>query len=1555
MHSPRLRLSKPFVIILALLVSAAALLSVRSAHAQDPRSPRLDRPELILEQAGGQTRVWIEAPTPDGGLERSLLRTTEASVTPGTTGFDPARRAAFATWSEAGAQRWFAYSRDAGASWSEAQELETHLALRDGAIEPGQPAPSAPQGYGLPEAGHVYLVQLRTISLPEWRDALAGAGAELLAYFPHNAHLVRLAPESMERLRDLDFVQRVEPYHPWYRIERGLRAWLTADDTMRAKQRVRAMSFGWGAEAKRGIVEAASRLGAEIVKNTPSGHVVELSVTREQLRALAADDTVMWVDRWSEPENDMDLVREDAGTNWLEDNFGYCGQGVRGEVLDSGVQEDHKDFDGILLHGDHDTASHGTSTYGIVFGNGDRDGDGSAKGTGHMPCSEAQGIFADYGFLGDRFAHTEELKQDPYFASFQTNSWGNARTRSYNSYSHEMDDIIWRLDIAILQSQSNAGDPDSRPQAWAKNIISVGGVKHKDTLDTSDDEWDFGASTGPAEDGRIKPDIHYWYDNIYTTTTGDGYTSTFGGTSGATPESAGVLGLMVQMWSENVWETDPLGSTVFERQPHFSTMKALLVNNAQQYPFSGEDDDLTRVHQGWGRPSARVAHERADTSFIVDEEVILEVGDFDIYEVDVPAGESELKVTMVYPDPPGTTSATLHRINNLDLKVTSPSGDVYYGNWGLKEANYSSPGGEPNDVDTVENVFVENPEAGTWEVEVSAPEINQDAHLDTSDDDAVFALVVTGGTSQLAQPSEGRVRMDQETYSCDDRIEIRVIDGNVGASTVPVTIWSDTEPGGESLVLNETGPDAGKYSGEIFTTADPASPDDGLLSVANGDTITVEYIDADDGAGGTDIPRRDEATTDCLKPLISNVDEEGVTDVAATITWDTDELATSEVIWGETTPPTQSEEGFGRTKDHAIDLTDLAECTIYYYEVRSADEFGNLAIDDNGGTYYYFETLGDFGDGLQPCSAGQVTIDEDDYSCADDLTFRVVDIDLNQNPDAAETTTLWATSTTETEAEGVTVTETGPNTSKFTGSIPTAGGSPTADGVLQTSHGDILTVTYKDADDGTGAPATSFDTATADCGGPEISELSADTLTDARFTVRWKTGEPADTVVEWGTTPDLGESSSSSALTTDHAVVLNQFDVCTPVYVRVSSTDEHGNTTTADLSGSPHEVLTYDIPGLYWRDRFEDGASDWSLQGEWEQGAPQGLGGSSGPSDPADAYNNQGVLGHDLSGQGDYGGDYEPGSNEIATSPTLDASSWTNTKLIYHRRLNTHGSDDASLWLWTDAGRPLYRNDGTVSESSFSVQSFDLGAAVDGSPAMRLEFRQSADGAIQYAGWTVDDIILKDGSLPDYAACGDCQQPPSFAGATSAVDNDACGDTGVTVSWNAAFSWGSGAQGTYALYRGDAPGFEPGPSNLVQAGIEGLSFVDESAPTDTTSYYLVRAENAETCSDGPNNGGVTDGGAVYVPVEETLDRPVPGEVGEVDVSLVNEAHVRIEWVAPSDAAEYRVYRSTEPQPETFALLDTTEETFLEDLNSGANANTYFYLVKAANACGEEGP
>ena len=96
--------------------------------------------------------------------------------------------------------------------------------------------------------------------------------------------------------------------------------------------------------------------------------------------------------------------------------------------------------------------------------------------------------------------------------------------------------------------------------------------------------------------------------------------------------------------------------------------------------------------------------------------------------------------------------------------MISPSGTTYWGNYGLT-GNYGQTAGlwsvaddnpatsEADAFNTVENVFVPNPDAGTLTVRVRAYEINQDGHVETVGlpMDADFALVVSSGISSRGQ------------------------------------------------------------------------------------------------------------------------------------------------------------------------------------------------------------------------------------------------------------------------------------------------------------------------------------------------------------------------------------------------------------------------------------------------------------------------------------------------------------------------------------------------------------------------------------------------------------------------------------------------------------------------------------------------------------------------------------------------------------------------------------------------------------------------------------
>jgi serine protease AprX len=619
------------------------------------------------------------------------------------------------------------------------------LHLQRGVFDPlvdGAPVPVA----GLEASGRLHLVQYVTQSVEAYHDALRAAGATVRHYMPEYGNLVEMDAEAAARVAALPFVRWVGPYHASYRLEAELLAELQADTY--APKRLHVQVLERGPAMKNRVAQRIEALGAEVVWIIDEGFRLDAVLTAEQLRTVASWDEVLWIDRWSAPEEDMDKVRIDGGANFLEGITGFNGAGVRGECMDGNVLESHPDLVSrpILFHGNRSgSASHGTPVTGIVFG----DGAGLASRRGLLPLG--QGIFASYGSLNNRYAHTQELLQAPYFACFQTNSWGSSLTSAYNSTSMEMDDILFDTDIVITQSQSNAGSTSSRPQAWAKNIVSVGGINHEDTQTLADDNWSNAGSIGPAQDGRIKPDLCYWYESIAAPSSGGG-TTQFGGTSAATPITAGHFGLFFQMWHAGLFGNTP-GATVFDSRPKSTLTRAFMMNTASRYNFAGANHDLTRVHQGWGRANVETIYEDRDKFFWVNETDVLEETESVAYPLTVDANTPELVVTLVYLDPAGTTSSSLHRINDLSLRVTAPGGqEFYWGNNGLTLSNVSTPGGSSNTKDPVEMVIVPNPAAGIWTVEVFADDINQDAHVETPALDADFALVVRGTAGSGGTP-----------------------------------------------------------------------------------------------------------------------------------------------------------------------------------------------------------------------------------------------------------------------------------------------------------------------------------------------------------------------------------------------------------------------------------------------------------------------------------------------------------------------------------------------------------------------------------------------------------------------------------------------------------------------------------------------------------------------------------------------------------------------------------------------------------------------------------
>ena len=591
----------------------------------------------------------------------------------------------------------------------------------------------------------LYLVQFETQILPGYKKQLQSLGIEVLRFVPDHALLVRSENSKIHQVLERPFVKDVFNFGGAYKMSGLSRSlWLQPSafsqgiyDVLLVNEKDRSQ-----------VVEQARDMGLSIVRNRPQGFSLQVYGDLLQLQALASSASVLWIEPApTKIEEDMDIVHIQGGVKSLTQNTGqYKGQGIVGHVLE-GVYKDHLDFatddyrEAPIAIGDETPNSHGQKTFGIIYGSGK--GDSTAMGL--MP--RAQGLYTNnrYVFNKDnRYELTQELIEK-HQVMLQTASWGYPTTTQYNARSLEMDKIIFDLDIAITQSQSNRSSKQSRPQAWAKNIISVGAVHHGNNTDFSDDSWSKGgASIGPASDNRIKPDIVSYYDGIHTT--GNTKYGKFGGTSAATPIINGHLGIIIEMYTDGIFGNKlqfPKADR-FNNRPHASMAKALLINSARQYQFKGLTHDLTRTHQGWGHPNLQGLYDMRGKMLTIDETDVLPALGNTTYTVEVTKDEPQFVATMVYSDPVGVLGADIHRVNNLDLVVTAPDGTAYYGNNGLYVSNFSIAGGESDKINTVENVIIKDPRPGTWTVTVVATEVNQDGHVETEEMDVDYSLVVSG-------------------------------------------------------------------------------------------------------------------------------------------------------------------------------------------------------------------------------------------------------------------------------------------------------------------------------------------------------------------------------------------------------------------------------------------------------------------------------------------------------------------------------------------------------------------------------------------------------------------------------------------------------------------------------------------------------------------------------------------------------------------------------------------------------------------------------------------
>ena len=267
----------------------------------------------------------------------------------------------------------------------------------------------------------------------------------------------------------------------------------------------------------------------------------------------------------------------------------------------------------------------------------------------------------------------------------------------------------------------------------SKNVLCVGAindiVQQGIPLPNPVIEPTYFTSWGPADDGRIKPDVVANGDKLFSTSSADDdvYIE-MSGTSMASPATSGIACLLTEFFAVKVG-----------RPAEAIEIKALLIHTANDAGTEGPDPAF-----GWGWIDALRAGQVIDGrngAVMRLEEV--QQGETVEFQMKQNAASDDVRATVVWADPPappntgGLNDPTRTLQNDLDLTLIAPDKSTHYP-YRLVRTDPLAPAltDGPNQVDNVEVVDAPR-SAGTWTIRVTAAKT-------LVGETQSFALIVTG-------------------------------------------------------------------------------------------------------------------------------------------------------------------------------------------------------------------------------------------------------------------------------------------------------------------------------------------------------------------------------------------------------------------------------------------------------------------------------------------------------------------------------------------------------------------------------------------------------------------------------------------------------------------------------------------------------------------------------------------------------------------------------------------------------------------------------------------
>lgn len=653
------------------------------------------------------------------------------------------------------------------------------IRLRNGAIEPPEKS-SLKLDTAVPKAAY-YIIQFQGPIDDSWKQEVSKLGVQLGNYIPEYAFVAKMSAEQVRRVADLKSVRWIERVRPEYRREASLGALGTGSIEVAIK-----LFPGESPSDVTALVKGVG--GTMLTEVKGSDHYLNASIPASAIDSLTNLESVEWVEEWVQPRPANNVAQGIIGVHDVRQRIGLYGEGQIVAFADSGLDTGNPatmsdDFAGRILASFalrrqddwSDPTGHGTHAIGVAVNSGVLSGsnpaehsyDGSFAGVAPEASIIIQSIGDSSGFvyppmtLSTLFQPTYDLG-----ARVHSDSWGSPVRGRYTLYSQQVDEFIsTHRDFTLVFPMGNDGRDGNNDgvtdlgmayaPATAKNCIAVGATENvrSDGWNTRyGDAWptDFpvpplrndyisdnaqGMSSwscrGPCEDGRIKPDICAPGTNILSTRSHAApgvsgwlaYNADYmfwGGTSMSTPMVAGSAAL-VREYYEKTHGISPSAALV----------KATLLNGATDL-CPGQHTNPIEVPvrpnnvEGWGRVNLASTLDPPAPKVLefVDEGSGLSTNESRVFEYNVLGNSVPLAVTLVWTDPIASSLSGKQLVNDLDLRVLTPSGQTLLGN------------GKVDTTNNVESVDIASPAAGTYRITVLGRNVAQGPQS--------FALVISG-------------------------------------------------------------------------------------------------------------------------------------------------------------------------------------------------------------------------------------------------------------------------------------------------------------------------------------------------------------------------------------------------------------------------------------------------------------------------------------------------------------------------------------------------------------------------------------------------------------------------------------------------------------------------------------------------------------------------------------------------------------------------------------------------------------------------------------------